>query len=177
MENLNIQQQQLAPNLKNEGLITYFTQLTGKEQRSLIKQLENLSLSKGNKPEPVKGLVIDRFTKHKGGKYMKFFVLNIYELDFNTLILQWYNLLYSNTNFKTFSRNKILDFKGKVGSKYVLVSKDCRISNLTTQTEFTRIVKREILDRTSYYPSLEVIIWKLRFKSNKTGLLKTELLI
>ena len=73
---------------------------------------------------------------------MKFFVSNIDELDFNNLINALYGLLYTNTNFKTFSRNKILDFKGKVGSKYILVSKDCRISNLTSQTEFTRIVKR-----------------------------------
>ena len=112
---------------------------------------------------------------------MKFFISNIDELDFNGIINNLYGLLFTNTKFKTFSRNKIVDIKGKMGSKYILVSKDCRISNLISRDDFTRLIKRNILESgnlSKFYPQLEIVVWKERFKpSNKDGLLKNESII
>ena len=112
---------------------------------------------------------------------MKFFISNIDELDFNGLINNLYGLLFTNTKFKTFSRNKILDIKSKSGNKSILISRDNRVSNLTTKDEFTRTIKRNILESGSlsrYLSQLEIVVWKERFKSpNRDGLLKNESII
>ena len=143
------------------------------EQISVLKYLENIYLSKSPKPEVVKGLVIDKISKHKHGKYIKFFISNIDEFNFSNLLNVLYNLLHHNSRYKSFSRNKILDLKSRSGSKSVLISKDNRISNITSKDEFTRTIKRNILESgnlTYQYPQLEIIVWKERFKPiNREG--------
>ena len=91
--------------------------------------------------ELIKGLVIDRIIKHKSNKDIKFYISNIDELDFKDTINTLYGLLFTNTKFKTFTRNKILDLKGKVNNKYVTVSKDNRVSNLTSKEDFVKLIK------------------------------------
>ena len=177
VDKINLQQH----SLQSDGFITYFKSLSGKEQRSIIKQLESYWLSKLQRGVLVKGLVIDRISKHKGGKYMKFFISNIDELDFNGTINNLYGLLFTNTKFKTFSRNKILDLKGKGNNKYTLISKENKISNLTSKDDFTKTIKRNILETSNLsrqYLQLEIIVWNVRFKSpNKDGLSKNESII
>ena len=177
VDKINLQQH----TLQTDGFTTYFMSLSAKEQRDVIKQLENKYLSKGDKPEFIKGIVIDRIARHKGGKYMKFFISNIDELDFNGLINNLYGLLFTNTKFKTFSRNKIVDIKSKSANKSILISRDNRINNLTTKDEFTRTIKRNILESGSlsrYFSQVEIVVWKERFKSpNRDGLLKNESII
>ena len=112
---------------------------------------------------------------------MKFFIGNIDELDFNGLINNLYGLLFTNTKFKTFTRNKILDLKGKVNNKYLLISKDCKISNITSKDEFTRTIRRNILESgnlSKFYPQLEIVVWKEKFKpSNKDGISRNETIV
>ena len=151
------------------------------EQISVLKYLENIYLSKSPKPEVVKGLVIDKISKHKHGKYIKFFISNIDEFNFNNAITALYGLLYTNTKFKTFSRNKILDLKGKWGDKYFLLSKDCKINNLTTLDEFIKIIKYHKLESNKlsyYYIQFEIVIWKDRMKPvDREGVNKNESLL
>lgn len=169
--------------MNKEMIITKFVELSSKEQRSVIKQLENNYISKGNKPELIKDLIISKIVRNKSNKYLKFYVENISELDFNSLINCLYKLLYTNTKFKNFSRNKILDLFTPVHSSKVeedkktyrrhKISINNRISNITTNEEFNRIIKRNICNGSylaSYYPRIEIVIWKERFKpKNKDG--------
>lgn len=47
------------------------------------------------------------------------------------------------------------------------ISTNNRINNLTSAEEFTRLIRRNTLEvsyLSKYYPTFEVIIWKLKFK-------------
>ena len=89
-------------------------------------------------------------------------------------------MLYTNTKFKNFSRNKILDLFTPVQSFLSLpsgaekktysrhkISINNNINNLTTNEEFNRIIKRNICNGSylsAYYSKIEIVIWKERFK-------------
>lgn len=167
-----------------ETIIKTFETADAKEQRAILKRLENVYSPKWNRPELVKGLVISKIVKHKGGKYLKYSIENIDELDFDNLLPSLYHLLYTNTKFKNFSRNKILDFitvklinlEDKTNRKRIDISKDNVISNFTSKDDFIRIIKRNVLESANlskYYPSFEIVIWKTKFKpKNNIGINK-----
>ena len=52
--------------MNKEIIIAKFLDLSSKEQRAIIKQLENMYLSKGNKPELVKDLIISKIEYYPG---------------------------------------------------------------------------------------------------------------
>ena len=157
---------------KIDNILNNFTNLSGKEQLQTIKELDKLILKLGDKSIIVKGLVINKISRHKGNKYIRFYIENIDGYDFDNILSRLYHLLYQNHTFKTFSRNKILDLvvskSNKEGKKSKQdISKDNHITNLTQKDEFKQIIKHHILDQnylSKYYKNFEIIIWKKRFK-------------
>ena len=157
---------------KIDSILSNFTTLDPKDQEHVIKELDKIFLKLRKKPISVKGLVISKISKHKGNKYIRFHIENIDGYDFDNLLSKLYHLLYQNSTFKTFGRNKIIDFivskPNKEGKKSKqVISKDNHITTITSKESFKQVIKHHILDQnylSKFYKNFEVIVWKKRFK-------------
>ena len=105
----------------------------------------------------------------------------------NELLENLYELLYSNTKFNNFSRNKIVNVKASTSlkddeSRYVTLTDSILCRHLTTLEEFMNVANKHLYIHHSggystdgIYRDLEVTVWKQKINANKK-ILNTQLI-
>ena len=137
-----------------------------------IRKLHQHSLS-------YKGLVITEIIKDKDGRKLTYKIDNIDDLLVKDLLENLYGLLYKNTRFNNFSRNKIVLVKGAILNddkvmRYVTLTDNILCKYITTLEEFMSVADKHLYKHhvggyvnAGIYHSIEVTVWKMKLYANR----------
>ena len=138
-----------------------------------IRNLKQQSLS-------YKGLVVTEIIKNKDGRKLTYKINNIDELLIDDLLVNLYALLYKNSRFNNFSRNKIVSIKAAISEedvnsvRYVTLTDNILCKHMTTEEEFMDVANKYIYKHHAggyvtegIYHDIEVTVWKQKTHANR----------
>ena len=127
-----------------------------------------------------RGLVISEIIKNKDGRKLTYKINNIDDLLIDDLLVNLYALLYKNSRFNSFSRNKIVTIKAAISEedvnsvRYVTLTDNILCKYMTTLEEFMDVANKYIYKHhiggyvtDGIYHDIEVTVWKQKIHANR----------